>query len=130
MDYREQANLMQRDAEEFDGPGYIIGDLRQGAKSITDLLARAEAAEARAEAMEMSNRMLSSRITEAEDESKELLGILLDLKRTDNHKKCSVVFEMTYSDALSAEQLETVASYVFRGLMKADQERRNKRGNG
>lgn len=130
MDYREQANLMQRDAEEFDGPGYIIGDLRQGAKSITDLLARAEAAEARAEAMEMSNRMLSSRITEAEDESKELLGILSDLKRTDNHKKCSVVFEMTYSDALSAEQLETVASYVFRGLMKADQERRNKRGNG
>ena len=49
MDYREQANLMQRDAEEFDGPGYIIGDLRQGAKSITDLLARAEAAEARAD---------------------------------------------------------------------------------
>lgn len=49
MDYREQANLMQRDAEEFDGPGYIIGDLRQGAKSITDLLARAEAAEASAE---------------------------------------------------------------------------------
>lgn len=52
MDYREQANLMQRDAEEFDGPGYIIGDLRQGAKSITDLLARAEAAEARAEKAE------------------------------------------------------------------------------
>lgn len=52
MDYREQANLMQRDAEEFDGPGYIIGDLRQGAKSITDLLARAEVAEARAEKAE------------------------------------------------------------------------------
>lgn len=45
MDYKGQADLMLRDAEEFDGPGYIVGDLRQGAQSITDLLARAEKAE-------------------------------------------------------------------------------------
>ena len=49
MDYKGQAELMKKDAQEFDGPGYISGDLRCGAKSITDLLARAEAAEARAE---------------------------------------------------------------------------------
>lgn len=33
-------------------PGYIVGDLRQASKSITDLLARAEAAEGRCEALE------------------------------------------------------------------------------
>lgn len=52
MDYKGQAELMKKDAQEFDGPGYISGDLRCGAKSITDLLARAEAAEARAEKAE------------------------------------------------------------------------------
>lgn len=45
MDYKGQADLMLRDAEEFDGTGYIVGDLRQGAQSITDLLDRAEKAE-------------------------------------------------------------------------------------
>lgn len=45
MDYKGQADLMRKDAAEFDGPGYIVGDLRQGAQSITDLLTRAEKAE-------------------------------------------------------------------------------------
>lgn len=52
MDYKGQADLMRRDAEEFDGPGYIIGDLRNAATAITDLLARAEAVEQQCETLE------------------------------------------------------------------------------
>lgn len=63
MDYKGQADLMRRDAEEFDGPGYIIGDLRNAAQSITDLLARAEAAEKR------------------EAELRELLAVVNNLKK-------------------------------------------------
>lgn len=78
MDYREQANLMQRDAEEFDGPGYIIGDLRQGAKSITDLLARAEAAEARAEKAEGERDAAVADLIMAEEAAEETNALLDD----------------------------------------------------
>ena len=82
-------------------------------------LRRAIKAEARVNTLETVNRILSARITEAENENQKLRDILVQLRKIDRPEKCSVVFEMTYSDALSAGQLETVAAYVFRGLMKA-----------
>ena len=39
MDYKGQAELLLKDAAEFaeyNVPGYIVGDLRQASKSITD----------------------------------------------------------------------------------------------
>ena len=91
-------------------------------------LRRAIAAEARVTTLETVNRILSARITKPEEENRTLRDILVQIRKTDRMEKCSVVFEMTYSDALSVKQLETVAAYVFRGLMEADRERRNKHG--
>ena len=82
-------------------------------------LRRAIKEEARVNTLETMNRILSARITEAENENQKLRGIMVQLRKTEHPEKCSVVFEMTYADALSAEQLETVAAYVFWGLMKA-----------
>lgn len=64
----------------------------------------------------------------AEDENKKLRDIMVQIRKSDCMEKCSVVFEMTYSEAISSEQLGDVAGYVFRGLMKADHDRRNKNG--
>lgn len=89
-----------------------------------DLQQQLKAEKERAEALEMSNRLLSYRIKEAEEENQKLRGIMMKLRKTDHQQKCSVVFEMTYSDVLSAEHVGTVAGYVFRAMMKADQERR------
>lgn len=61
MDYKGQSELLLKDAAEFaeyNVPGYIVGDLRQASKSITDLLARAEAAERKAE--ELSEALSSA----------------------------------------------------------------------
>ena len=126
--------------------------LDQSINAITDLLARAEAAEAekdkavtllglskgflslheeiaywreRAEMLESANRILSSRIAEAEKENWKLRDIMAQIRKTDHPEKCTVVYEMTYLESLSQEQLENVASSVFRALMKAAQERRN-----
>lgn len=89
-----------------------------------DLQQQLKAEKERAEELEMSNKLLSARIKEAEEENRKLRGIMVQLRKTERPEKCSVVFEMTYSDALSAEQVGTVAGYVFRAMMKADQERR------
>ena len=66
MDYKGQSELLLKDAAEFaeyNVPGYIVGDLRQASKSITDLLARAEAAEARAEKAERERDAAISDLT-------------------------------------------------------------------
>lgn len=47
MDYREQAESLLYDAKDWAGDPHIRKDLHSAAQSITDLLARAEAAEAR-----------------------------------------------------------------------------------
>lgn len=52
MDYREQAESLLYDAKDWAGDPHIRKDLHGAAQSITDLLARAEKAEARAEKAE------------------------------------------------------------------------------
>ena len=52
MDYREQAESLLYDAKDWAGDPHIKKDLHGAAQSITDLLARAEKAEARAEKAE------------------------------------------------------------------------------
>lgn len=95
-----------------------------------DLQQQLKAEKERAEELEMSNKLLSARIKEAEEENRKLRGIMVQLRKTERPEKCSVVFEMTYSDALSAEQVGTVAGYVFRAIMKADQEKLHSRKRG
>lgn len=95
-------DLTVQESLSIEQQGKLRNDLWDMETAITDLLARSE---------------------DAEEENRKLRGIMVQLRRTNRPEKCSVVFEMTYSDALSAEQLETVDAYVFRGLMKADQER-------
>lgn len=52
MDYRGQVESLLYDAKDWAGDPHIRKDLHGAAQSITDLLARAEAAEARAEKAE------------------------------------------------------------------------------
>ena len=54
MDYREQVESLLYDAKDWAGDPHIRKDLHGAAQSITDLLARAEAAEARADEAEAS----------------------------------------------------------------------------
>ena len=54
MDYREQAESLLYDAKDWAGDPHIKKDLHGAAQSITDLLARAEAAEAMADEAEAS----------------------------------------------------------------------------
>lgn len=53
MDYKEQVENLLYDAKDWAGDPHIRKDLYGSAQSITDLLARAEAAEARAEKAEV-----------------------------------------------------------------------------
>lgn len=89
-----------------------------------DLQRRVEEAEAEKQKLCEEADHLKDLLKEAEEENRKLRGIMVQLRKTERPEKCSVVFEMTYSDALSAEQIGTVAGYVFRAMMKADQERR------
>lgn len=120
MDYKGQAYMLRRhyidniEGIVFQNINSICKDCNLAATSITDLLASAEAAEDRAE--------------KAEEENRKLRDIMVQLRKTERPEKCSVVFEMTYLADISEEQLGNVAEYVFRGLMKADSERRNKCG--
>ena len=57
MDYREQAESLLYDAKDWAGDPHIRKDLYSAAQSITDLLARAEAAEARVHELETSHRL-------------------------------------------------------------------------
>lgn len=54
MDYREQAESLLYDAKDWAGDPHIKKDLHGAAQSITDLLARAEAAEAMVDEAEAS----------------------------------------------------------------------------
>lgn len=54
MDYRGQVESLLYDAKDWAGDPHIRKDLHGAAQSITDLLARAEAAEARADEAEAS----------------------------------------------------------------------------
>lgn len=97
-----------------------VRSMEQAASAILDLTAQVKT-------LESANRILSTRITKTEEENRKLRDILVQIRKTDRVEKCSVVFEMTYSDALSHDQLGSVATLVFQGLMKADLDRRNKR---
>lgn len=73
---------------------------------ITDLLARAE---------------------EAEANNKKLLDAMMHIRKTENFEKCKVVYEMEFSDALDHERVSNIAAMVFRGLMEADIKRSGKK---
>lgn len=94
-----------------------VRSMEQAASAILDLTAQVKT-------LESANRILSTRITKTEEENRKLRDILVQIRKTDRVEKCSVVFEMTYSDALSHDQLGSVAALVFQGLMKADLDRR------
>lgn len=71
MDYKELSKRMRkRYLDNLNGllqkPDDVFSDCNKAATAITDLLARAEAAEERAEMLENANRILSGRITKAE----------------------------------------------------------------
>ena len=82
-------------------------------------LRRAIKAEARVNTLETANRILSARITEAENENRKLRDIMVQIRKTDHPEKCAVTYEMEYSEVLSQARLGNVASFVFRALMKA-----------
>ena len=88
-----------------------VRSMEQAASAILDLTAQVKT-------LESANRILSTRITKTEEENRKLRGILVQIRKTDR------VVEMTYSDALSHDQLGSVAALVFQGLMKADLDRR------
>ena len=67
--------------------------------AITDLLARAEAAEA---------------------DNKKLCAAMMQLKRTDRPERMSVIYELEYDSSMSHKTMEEVAGIFFRGLMDAD----------
>lgn len=109
--------------------------------SITDLLARAEAAEARVHELETTHRVemcedgydcvelgkVRRKLEEAEAENKKLLDAMLHIRKTENLERCKVIYEMDFADALDHEIVSNIASMVFRGLMEADIKRRGKK---
>lgn len=80
--------------------GINVGEsIDKAATAITELLARAEAAEA---------------------DNKKLCGAMMQLKRTDNHEKMKIVYELDYNAAMSHCSMRDIALIVFKGLMKED----------
>ena len=69
------------------------------ATAITDLLARAEKAEA---------------------DNKKLCAAMMQLKRTDRPERMSVIYELEYDSSMSHKTMEEVAGIFFRGIMDAD----------
>lgn len=94
MDYKGQADLMRKDAAEFDGPGYIIGDLRNAAQSITDLLARAEAAEQRCETLEKIVKEYQEELIPGyRDRAEKAEKCIEEIKNSRDHKRPSYVVD-------------------------------------
>ena len=96
MDYKflaERAEYSSRHA------GCYSKILAECASAITDLLARAEAAEA---------------------DNNKLIAVMMQLKRTDRPERLSVVYELEYDSSMSHKTMEEVAGIVFRGLMDSD----------
>ena len=101
MDYKELIACLQNAAGGPDG----VAMCHDAATAITDLLSRAEVAEERTEALEMSNRLLSTRITKAEARC-----ALLDEARENANEACAK-WEGMYRMALErAENAESIAS--------------------
>lgn len=115
--------------------------MRDGSVAITDLLARAEAAEA--EVSELRKRLaeveaqrdeavhdrmmieqrigeLNARAEAAEADNKKLCAAMMQLKRTDRPERMSVIYELEYDSSMSHKTMEEVAGIFFRGLMDAD----------
>lgn len=93
MDYNVQAKNLEIVAQYFDGigiPDDYVQKIYRAAESITDLLTRAEAAEARCEMLESANRVLSTRITTAEKMVKEYQDELIPgyRERAEKAERC------------------------------------------
>lgn len=104
----------------------------------SDLLARAEAAEAEntalrkmqpvrlddtgAQALTLAAEVseLRKKLEAAEDDNKKLCAAMMQLKRTDRPERNSVVYALEYDSSLSHKTTEEVAGIVFSGLMDAD----------
>lgn len=84
-------------------PADVYSACNQASTAITDLLARAEAAEA---------------------DNKKLIAAMMQLKRTDRPELMSVAYKLEYDSSLSHKTMEDVAGILFRGLMDADLEPR------
>lgn len=96
MDYKELVDALNRYSAENQNHGGVTA---QAADAITDLLARAEAAEA---------------------DNKKLCAAMMQLKRTDRPERMSVIYELEYDSSMSHKTMEEVAGIFFRGLMDAD----------
>ena len=94
MDYKELLG-----DREFNSPEEICEWMDSAATAITDLLARAEAAEA---------------------DNKKLCGAMMQIKRTDRPERLSVVYELEYDSSLSHKTMKEVAWILFKALMKED----------
>ena len=53
-------------------------------------------------------------------ENAELINATMVLRKTNNQKKQTIIYEMEYNAELSHENLRTIAKIVFDNLMKAD----------
>ena len=76
-------------------------------EGITKLLARAEAAEA---------------------DNKKLCAAMMQLKRIDRPERMGVVYELEYDSSMSHKTMEEVAEILFRRLMDADLDLRDRKG--
>lgn len=107
MDYKEQIRELKSSfglycIKEPNAADKMI----DAAQSITDLLARAEAAEA---------------------DNKKLIAAMMQLKRTENFERMSVIYELEYDSSLSHKTMEEVAEILFKGILDADlKQRKNK----
>ena len=137
MDYKELIERLNNAAGGPEGRKMCY----DSAAAITDLLARAEAAEARAEeadlcaniarndylAVREKNQELFARVERADADNKKLIAAMMQLKRTDRPEWPSVVYKLEYDSSLSHKTMEEVAGILFRGLMDADLKLRGKK---
>lgn len=132
MDYKEQAELNKALAAKWNKCSciYKIGGMKPkeflllNATAITDLLARAEAAERERDEAVHDRMVMEKRTAElvdrAEAYNKKLIAAMMQLKRTDRPERISVVYELEYNSSLSHKTTEDVAGILFRGLMDSD----------
>ena len=98
MDYKELVERLKSPTwQDLEDPDSTL--LSEAETAITNLLARAEAAEA---------------------DNKKLIAAMMQLKRTDRPERMSVTYELEYDSSLSHKTMEEVAGILFRGLMDAD----------
>ncbi len=120
--------------------GFKQDECRAAATAITELLSRAEAAEAKfksldeareranavATQMEARCKILERQLEMAVADTKTLSAALMKIKRTESRNPIKVIYEMEYNAELSHASVHDIALAIFRGLMHSDLKQRGK----